>query len=209
MRWMPARPASTSPPSNGGADLILVEDDGSGMEAGDLALAIERHATSKLPERDGEDDLSHIETLGFRGEALPSIGAVARLSIASRTATARRVRSAWKAARSAGRRPTALSRPRPAWHAGGSARAVLRHAGAAEIPQIARAPKTWPPLDIVKRLAMARPDVGFHLTLDGRRALDLEAGRDLLEGRLTRLARIMGRDFRDNAVQGGWRRAKA
>ena len=51
------------------------------------ALAIERHATSKLPERNGEDDLSHIETLGFRGEALPSIGAVARLSIASRTAT--------------------------------------------------------------------------------------------------------------------------
>ena len=54
--------------------------------ADDLLLAIERHATSKLPERDGEDDLSHIETLGFRGEALPSIGAVARLSIASRTA---------------------------------------------------------------------------------------------------------------------------
>src|ERR1700761_2349221 len=73
--------------SNGGADLILVEDNGSGMEEGDLCLAIERHATSKLPERNGEDDLSHIETLGFRGEALPSIGAVARLVIASRTAT--------------------------------------------------------------------------------------------------------------------------
>src|ERR1700743_1541339 len=68
--------------SNGGADLILVEDDGEGMEAGDLARAVERHATSKL----AEDDLSHIVTMGFRGEALPSIGAVARLSIASRTA---------------------------------------------------------------------------------------------------------------------------
>ena len=73
--------------SNGGADLLLVEDNGSGMGADELRLAIERHATSKLPERNGEDDLSHIETLGFRGEALPSIGAVARLSIASRIAT--------------------------------------------------------------------------------------------------------------------------
>src|ERR1700744_1697850 len=72
--------------ASGGADLILVEDDGSGMAANDLRLAIERHATSKLPQKNGEDDLSHIETLGFRGEALPSIGAVARLSIASRTA---------------------------------------------------------------------------------------------------------------------------
>src|ERR1700749_4047621 len=72
-------------PASGGADLILVEDDGGGMDAADLGLAILRHATSKLPEKNGEDDLSHIETLGFRGEALPSIGAVARLSIASRT----------------------------------------------------------------------------------------------------------------------------
>src|SRR5262249_696165 len=54
--------------SNGGADLILVEDNGGGMDRADLLLAIERHATSKLPVRDGEDDLSHIETLGFRGE---------------------------------------------------------------------------------------------------------------------------------------------
>src|ERR1700744_6398329 len=68
--------------SAGGADLILVEDDGEGMEADDLRLAVERHATSKL----SEDDLSRILTMGFRGEALPSIGAVARLSIASRTA---------------------------------------------------------------------------------------------------------------------------
>src|ERR1700744_4573945 len=73
--------------SAGGADLILVEDDGSGMSEADLSLAILRHATSKLPQRNGEDDLSHIDTLGFRGEALPSIGAVARLAIASRTAT--------------------------------------------------------------------------------------------------------------------------
>src|SRR5881394_932966 len=71
--------------SNGGADLILVEDDGAGMDESDLRLAVERHATSKLPVLNGTDDLSHIATLGFRGEALPSIGAVGRLCIASRT----------------------------------------------------------------------------------------------------------------------------
>ncbi|MEA2989703.1 MAG: mismatch repair protein MutL, partial [Alphaproteobacteria bacterium] len=67
----------------GGRRLIRVTDDGAGMTRADLALAVERHATSKLP----EDDLLEIRTLGFRGEALPSIGAVARLSIASRHAS--------------------------------------------------------------------------------------------------------------------------
>src|SRR5487761_965168 len=65
---------------DGGASLILVSDDGEGMNAAELALAVERHCTSKLP----DDDLLHIRTLGFRGEALPSIGAVSRLSIVSR-----------------------------------------------------------------------------------------------------------------------------
>src|ERR1700752_3667248 len=61
----------------GGRRLVRVSDDGTGMTAGDLELAVERHATSKLP----DDDLLDIRTLGFRGEALPSIGAVARLTI--------------------------------------------------------------------------------------------------------------------------------
>ncbi|MFO1155974.1 MAG: DNA mismatch repair endonuclease MutL, partial [Rhodospirillales bacterium] len=67
---------------DGGRALICVADDGCGMDAAELALSIERHATSKLP----DDDLGRIDTLGFRGEALPSIGAVARLTVTSRPA---------------------------------------------------------------------------------------------------------------------------
>src|SRR3954471_13046652 len=74
--------------AGGGSSLILIEDDGEGMDAGALLLAVERHATSKLPlAADGADDLTNIATLGFRGEALPSIGAVARLTIVSRSAS--------------------------------------------------------------------------------------------------------------------------
>ena len=68
----------------GGKALILIEDNGCGMSAEELTLAIERHATSKLPDGDEGDRLFRITSLGFRGEALPSIGAVARLSITSR-----------------------------------------------------------------------------------------------------------------------------
>jgi DNA mismatch repair protein MutL len=186
--------------ASGGADLILVEDDGAGMGADDLRLAIERHATSKLPERNGEDDLSHIETLGFRGEALPSIGAVARLTLASRT----RDGEAHEIFVEGG----AVSGPSPASFRGRGqqgTRAEVRelfYATPARLKFLKSArSEDLATLDIVKRQAMARPDVAFTLTMDGRRALDLEAGRDLLESRLTRLARIMGRDFHDNAVK--------
>ncbi len=186
--------------SNGGADLILVEDDGSGMEADELSLAIERHATSKLPQRDGEDDLSHIETLGFRGEALPSIGAVARLSIASRTKKSEAYEINVEGGAVSGPLPTAFRAPgqngtqvdvRELFYATPARLKFLKSARSEDLAT----------LDIVKRLAMARPDVAFTLTVDGRRVLDLEAGRDLLESRLTRLARIMGRDFHDNAAK--------
>jgi DNA mismatch repair protein MutL len=181
--------------SNGGADLILVEDDGDGMDADDLALAIERHATSKLR----DDDLSHIVTMGFRGEALPSIGAVARLSIASRTkdGEAHEIRV----------EGGSLTGPSPAGF-----RAKGQHGTRVEVREIFFATparlkflksvrsEDLATLDVIKRLAMSRPDVGFTLTLDGRRALDLPAETDLIGPQLKRLARIMGKDFGDNAA---------
>jgi DNA mismatch repair protein MutL len=181
--------------SNGGADLLLVEDDGEGMEADDLRLAVERHATSKLR----DDNLSGILTMGFRGEALPSIGAVSRLSIASRTASG----EAHEIKVEGG----ALSGPSPA-----AFRSRGQSGSRVEVREIffatparlkfmksARS-EDMATTDVVKRLAMARPDVAFTLTLDGRRTLDLESEGDLVSGRLKRLAKIMGREFGDNAA---------
>ena len=181
--------------ANGGADLVLVEDDGEGMEAGDLALAVERHATSKLP----EDNLSHIVTMGFRGEALPSIGAVARLALSSRTASGDAQEIRVDGGHVAGPGPAGF-------------RAEGQHGTRVEVRELffatparlkflksARS-EDLATLDIVKRLAMARPDVAFSLTMDGRRVLDLPAETDLIAPRLKRLARVMGRDFAENAA---------
>ncbi|HEY2526062.1 MAG TPA: DNA mismatch repair endonuclease MutL [Candidatus Binataceae bacterium] len=184
----------------GGADLILVEDDGWGMEAEDLALAVLRHATSKLAvARDGADDLSHIATLGFRGEALPSIGAVARLGIASRTAVGDAHAIAVEAGRAESPAPTAYLAP------GQSGTRVdvreLFFATPARLKFLKSArSEDMATADMIRRLAMARPDVTFALTADGRRTLDFPAERDLLDARLKRLARIIGREFAENAI---------
>ena len=181
--------------SNGGCDLVLVEDDGEGMEADDLILAVERHATSKL----GGDDLSHILTLGFRGEALPSIGAVAHLSIVSRAkkGEAHEVRVEGGHAKGpmpAGFRAKGQSgtrvEVRELFFATPARLKFLKSARSEDLAT----------QDIVKRLAMARADVAFTLALDGKRVLDLPAEADLFEGRLNRLSRLMGREFADNAV---------
>jgi DNA mismatch repair protein MutL len=186
--------------SGGGAELLLVEDDGIGMTASDLTLAIERHATSKLPVTGGEDDLSHIVTMGFRGEALPSIGAVARLSLVSRTAGGEAAEIRVDGGRIEGPMPAAFlgkgqhgtrAEVRELFYATPARLKFLKSTRSEDLAII----------DIVKRLAMARPDIGFTLTLDGRKALDLAAEPDLMDGRLPRLARIMGRDFGDNAAR--------
>ncbi|HSZ75419.1 MAG TPA: DNA mismatch repair endonuclease MutL, partial [Rhizomicrobium sp.] len=185
--------------SNGGADLILVEDDGEGMDADDLLLAIERHATSKLPRANGEDDLSHIETLGFRGEALPSIGAVSRLTVASRTKTSGAHEIRVEGGAVTGPAPTGFLSQ------GQSGTRVevreLFYATPARLKFMKSArSEDLATTDIVRRLAMAHPEVAFTLTMDGRRTLDLEAEADLFAGRLKRLSRLMGRDFADNAA---------
>ncbi|HWA70145.1 MAG TPA: DNA mismatch repair endonuclease MutL [Rhizomicrobium sp.] len=184
--------------TGGGADLLLVEDDGCGMTAEELTLAIRRHATSKLPHADGEDDLSHIVTMGFRGEALPSIGAVARLSLMSRMAGGEAAEIRVEGGKVSGPMPAAFrgrhgtrAEIRELFYAT-PARLKFLKSGRSEELAIS---------DIVKRLAMARPDIGFTLMLDGRKALDLAAEPDLMDGRLPRLAHIMGRDFGDNAAR--------
>jgi DNA mismatch repair protein MutL len=186
--------------TNGGADLIVVSDDGEGMEKDDLAVAVERHATSKLPLGEtGGDDLSHIATMGFRGEALPSIGAVARLSIASRTAQSDAHEIQVEGGPARGPSPAGFLAPgqsgtrvevRELFFATPARLKFLKSARSEDLAT----------LDVVKRLAMARPDVAFSLTMDGRRTLELAAEEDLFGGRLNRLSRIMGREFAENAV---------
>ena len=187
--------------AGGGASLILVEDDGEGMDTDALGLAVERHATSKLPVgADGADDLTNIATLGFRGEALPSIGAVARLAITSRTKSS----DAHTIRVDAG----AIEGPEPAGFlaAGESGTRVevrdLFYATPARLKFLksARA-ESLAVIDIVKRLAMARPDVAFTLTDEGRLVFSLAAEEQLFEGALSRLSKLMGRDFADNAAR--------
>ena len=183
---------------DGGLSFIAVTDDGIGMTADELAIAVERHATSKLP----DDDLTHIATLGFRGEALPSIGAVSRLAITSR---ARGGDSAWKLVVEAGRK----SGPEPAAQTKGTRVEVrdLFFATPARL-KFMKAPRTelMHALDVVNRLAMAHPEVSFHLDSDGESKLSLSAssrpldGEDPTAARLERLAAVMGREFGENAL---------
>jgi len=181
----------------GGAALIAVADDGCGMTPEELTLAVERHATSKLP----DDDLTRIATLGFRGEALPAMGAVGRLALTSRKAGAD---SAWRLTVEAG----VKGRPQPAAMSAGTRveLADLFFATPARLKFLKSArTELMRALDAVNRLAMAHPHVAFALHDDGRQVLRLDAGAaDLVDGpaaaRLARLAAIMGRDFADNAL---------
>ena len=177
----------------GGRKLIRVVDDGAGMSAADLALSVERHATSKLP----DGDLSNIATLGFRGEALPSIGSVARLEIFTRPAGAANAHSI--------RVDEGAKRPvTPAAHPAGTrievrdlfaatpARLKFLKSDRAEAQAVA---------DVIKRLAMAHPDVRFSLSGDNLSGLEYAACPAGAEGWLTRIAQVMGAEFRDNALR--------
>ena len=177
----------------GGRALIQVIDDGCGMTADELKVAVERHATSKLQ----DDELVRIETLGFRGEALPSIGSVSRLAIISRWHEADEAHEI----RIEGGRQTAF---RPAAHAKGTTIEVrdLFYAVPARLKFLkSERAETMETAAVLRRLAMAHPGTSFTLTSDGRRTLDLPAG-----SQETRLSGVMGRDFMDNAVQVDHRR---
>jgi DNA mismatch repair protein MutL len=163
------------------------------MTAEDLALAVERHATSKIP----DGDLSNIATLGFRGEALPSIASVARVEIFTRAASSSnghmiRVEDGTKRAVA------------PAAHSGGTrievrdlfaatpARLKFLKTDRAEAQAVA---------DVIKRLAMAHPQVRFALSGDHLTSLEFAACPATPEGLLTRISQVLGRDFRDNALE--------
>ena len=162
----------------GGVRRIRVTDDGGGIRRADLALALERHATSKIA---SVDDLFRVASLGFRGEALASIAAVSRLVLTSRTGGEA---SGWRVRGGGGE-------PEPARHPVGTTVDVqdLFH----NVParrRFLRAERTelHHATDVVRRLALARPDVAFRLVHDGRTAF-----RARSEER--RLDEVLGRGF--------------
>ncbi|KPP84427.1 MAG: DNA mismatch repair protein MutL [Rhodobacteraceae bacterium HLUCCO07] len=184
--------------ADGGKTLIRVGDDGCGMSAADLPLALSRHATSKI---DGSN-LLDIHTFGFRGEALPSLGAVGRLSITTRVAGAEGVEVEVTGGRMGTVRPAALNpgtivELRDIFHAT-PARLKFMRSDRAEAQAIG---------DVVKRLAMAEPYVGFTLRDvsgggEGRVTFraDAQSG-DLFDALHGRLAQVLGRDFAENALR--------
>ena len=177
----------------GGQTLISVADNGAGMTQEELGLAVERHCTSKLP----DDDLSRITALGFRGEALPSIGAVSRMRIVSRPPG---VANAWEITVEAG----AKHAPVPAAYPAGTRVEVrdLFFATPARL-KFLKTPRTERDLalDAVRRLAMAYPGIAFTVTGDEERLLLRLAAAAEATGRRMRLAALLGRDFAENSVE--------
>jgi len=151
--------------SAGGLELIEVADDGCGMSPDEMRLALERHATSKLP----NDAIDEVTSFGFRGEALPSIASVSRLTLESRVHSADGWRIEVDHGEAAGEGPAALS----------SGTRIRMEALFEKVParrKFLRSPRAeyGACLDAVKRLAMARSDIGFTLDHDGRRILTLQ-----------------------------------
>ncbi len=173
--------------AEGGISRLEVEDDGCGMTAAEMPLALERHATSKLP----TDAIEDVVTMGFRGEALPSIASVARLTLESRVAGG----DGWKRVVDNG----AVVAEGPAALAKGTR--VMVEDLFARVParrKFLRSARSEYAacLDAVRRLAMARPDIAFVVEHDGRRALDVQGGQD----QLTRVAALTQRELAANSI---------
>ena len=171
----------------GGIDLIEVTDDGCGIAPDELPLAFERHATSKLP----DEAIERVATLGFRGEALPSIASVAEVVMASRTASG----DGWQISIDNGR----MSTPVPVAMPPGT-RVTVRGLFA-RVParrKFLRSVRSEyaAALDILRRLAMARPEIGFTLEHDGRTTLQVPTG----QGRVARVAALIDRTLADHSI---------
>jgi DNA mismatch repair protein MutL len=178
--------------NNGGRSLIRVSDDGSGMGADELELAVERHATSKL---DGED-LLNIRTMGFRGEALPSIGAVSRLAIASR----RHDGGEGHEIRVEGGKTSPV---KPAAVTPGTRVEVrdLFFAVPARLKFLkSERSENNETIDVVRRIALANPQIAFSLTAGERSVLSFPGGGLDTDPSHKRVREVMGREFAENAV---------
>lgn len=177
--------------TGGGKNLIAVSDDGCGMSAEELSLAVERHATSKLP----SDDLFEINFLGFRGEALPSVASISKLTIVSRQ---RGSKEGWQISVNGGDKGKVI----PAAASEGTrievrdlfyttpARLKFLKADSSEAAQC---------IDILQRIALANPHISFYLYSDGRKKVALNAyNGDFYEARRQRIAEVMGAEFGEN-----------
>ncbi|EGP09993.1 DNA mismatch repair protein MutL [Bradyrhizobiaceae bacterium SG-6C] len=177
----------------GGRRRIAITDNGAGMTRDDLALSVDRHATSKLD----DEDLLRIRTLGFRGEALPSIGAVSKLAITTRHASEPH---AWALNVDAGAKSDIV----PAALTSGTRVEVsdLFYATPARL-KFLKTDRTEAEAvrDVVRRLAMARPDIAFSLSGEERAPVTWAAALPGAPGQLTRLGDILGADFRASAIE--------
>ncbi|MFA7305545.1 MAG: DNA mismatch repair endonuclease MutL [Hyphomicrobium sp.] len=179
--------------ADGGLSLIRVTDDGSGMSVDDLTLAVERHATSKLD----EEDLFDIRSLGFRGEALPSIGSIAELEIRSRPRDAdqgfaiRVIRGAKEAIKPAAANPGTVVEVRDLFSATPARLKFLKSERA----------ETMAVTDVVRRLAMAHPEIGFALQTGEKRPVVYPRGERSSSAWLERIGAIMGHEFMADALE--------
>mgnify|MGYP003838186821 FL=1 len=171
----------------GGIDLVEVTDDGCGMSPSDMALALERHATSKLP----DEDIEMVSTLGFRGEALPSIASVSKMTLESRPAGAEGWTRTVDHGVVTGEGPAALPQ-------GTRVRVENLFGNVPARRKFLRSPRAEyaAALDTMKRLAMARPDIGFVVEHDGRRVLAVQP----TTMRPERVAALTSHELIDNSV---------
>lgn len=173
--------------NSGGKSLIRVQDDGIGMTRDEMIAALDRHATSKLP----DDDLLNVAHLGFRGEALPSIASVSRLTLTSKSADAK---DAWQITVEGGIKQD----PRPAAHETGTTIEVrdLFYATPARLKFLKTERSEYAAVkETLIRLAMAFPSIAFTVTHDGKTTLSFAPA-----SRAERLAQVMGKEFSQNAI---------